>query len=544
MRRIPTKPKQVPQHLRKIAPPVGHVDAVFQEAIALHEKGQLRKAAVIYERILSSNPRHSEALHLLGVVAYQLGNHALAIELISQSIDINPTLAGAHSNLGNVLKDVNRLDEALASYDTAIALKADYAGAHYNRGLALKRLKRLDEAIASYDRAIALRADYAEAYNNRGNALRDLNRLEEALDSYDRAIALRVDDSEAHNNRGLVLKDLMRLEEALLSHDRAIVLKQEFADAHLNKSLLILLRGDLISGWTLYEWRWKKRGIEPFRREFPEPLWVGDEPLTGRTILLHAEQGLGDTIQFCRYAQLVKQLGARVILEAPEALVDLLGSVNGIDALIKKGDPLPAFDFHCPLLSLPLAFKTDLQSIPCDVPYLKSSEEFRGLWAERLGPKRRARVGLTWSGNKNYTGDRNRSMALAELLPWLPDNCEYYCLQKDVRDSDMELLLRSEIKFYGDELTFPQAAALIDLMDVVVSTDTSIPHLAAALGKPTWLMLPFVPDWRWMLDREESPWYPSIRLYRQAEDRRWAGVLSRISAELKLLACRLQPQPG
>ena len=284
------------------------------------------------------------------------------------------------------------------------------------------------------------------------------------------------------------------------------------------------------------EWRWKKEDGVKIRRNFKQPLWLGKEDLTDKVILLHAEQGLGDSIQFCRYAKLVKQRGAYVLLEVPTALLGLLDGLEGIDVLIAKGQTLPAFDFHCPLLSLPLAFETDFTNIPCPTPYLAASASKCEAWTKRLGEKTKMRVGLVWSGSTTHKNDHNRSLTLKQLLPYLPDSCEYVSLQKEIRLEDKEFLDSSGILQYSEELEdFTDTAALCALMDLVISVDTSVAHLAGAMGKATWVLLPNAPDWRWLLDRDDSPWYPSVKLYRQGIDRQWLPVLERVAADLHLL---------
>jgi tetratricopeptide (TPR) repeat protein len=474
---------------------------LLDEGLARHQAGDLAEAKRIYSQILQVQPDRSDAIHLLGVIALQSGKSQEAADLISRSIQLNGEVSAAHTNLGLALKGLNRLDEALSCFDRASILASDNGYAQINRGATLQELGRLEEALGCFDKVI-----------ESGQLL-----------------------PEAHNNRGTTLKGLNRLDEALASFDYAISLASDFADAHLNRSLLLLLLGELERGWESYEWRWKVRDFPSPPRHFAQALWLGNESLQGKVILLHAEQGLGDTIQFCRYAKLVKQLGATVILEVPRALVELMGCLEGVDALVANGDPLPPFDVHCPLLSLPLVFRTTLNSIPQSVPYLKCSEDYRRLWAGRLGHKTKSRVGLAWRGNKNYKDDTKRSLALANLLPHLPDSCDYFCLHKDVNDKEIAELNHSRIKYFGEELTFSHTAALIDFMDIVVSTDTSIPHLSAAMGKPTWLLLPLTPDWRWLLHRNDSPWYPTMKLFRQSKDPGWEDVLSELSFKLRSL---------
>jgi hypothetical protein len=285
----------------------------------------------------------------------------------------------------------------------------------------------------------------------------------------------------------------------------------------------------------MYEWRWKVESPASQPRQFQEPLWLGDVSLAGQTILLHAEQGLGDTLQFCRYAPLVKSLGAHVLFEAPQILHPVLGGLEGIDQLFKKGDPLPGFDLQCPLLSLPLAFKTTIVTIPSSGAYLKSEPELVKTWAIRLGERRVPRVGLVWSGNPGHGNDRNRSVSLAALLAQLPAGLDYVSLQKEIRDADRATLdAFGNVRFFGPELRdFADTAALSDLMDIVISVDTSVAHLCGALGKPTWMLLPFCPDWRWLLERNDSPWYDSMTLYRQPSVGDWDAVFSRVSTDLQ-----------
>lgn len=291
--------------------------------------------------------------------------------------------------------------------------------------------------------------------------------------------------------------------------------------------------GELKEGWKLYEWRWKTSAQKVFAREFSQPLWLGEEAVLGKTILLHSEQGLGDTLQFCRYAPLVKALGLRVLLQVQTPLVRLLAELEGVDAIFGQESAPPIFDYHCPLLSLPLSFRTDLNSIPKAHRYLCPDKDLRDKWSARLGNKNKPRIGIAWSGNSNHKNDQNRSLSLRQLLKYLPERYEYFCLQKDVRDGDLNILGGSNIRQFSDELRdFAETAALCDLMDLVISVDTSVAHLAGALGKPTWVLLPYVPDWRWLLDREDSPWYPSVRLFRQERAGYWDPVLEKVEYAL------------
>ncbi|HTP94170.1 MAG TPA: tetratricopeptide repeat-containing glycosyltransferase family protein, partial [Xanthobacteraceae bacterium] len=393
----------------------------------------------------------------------------------------------------------------------------------------------------SFDRAVALRPGYAEALSNRGLTLHALDRFEEALASFDRALTLRPDYAQAFFNRGATLQELKRFEEALASYDRALMLQPDYAEAHWNEALLRLLTGDFARGWRQYEWRWKNQSLALPQRNVPQPLWLGTESAIDKTILLHSEQGFGDTIQFCRYVPLVAARGARVILEVETPLLELMTSLAGATQVLAKGDPLPAFDVHCPLLSLPLAFATRHGTIPSLTPYLSAPAQAVQDWRARLGPKTRLRIGLAWSGRPTHKNDQNRSIALRALMPLLDLDATFVSLQKDVRADDATMLQeRGDLFHFGDALrNFADTAALISNLDLVISVDTSVAHLAGALAKPVWVLLPFVPDWRWLLDRDDSPWYPTARLFRQDDARTWDTVVPRVHRALQDFMRRL-----
>ena len=405
------------------------------------------------------------------------------------------------------------------------------------QALSRHRQGRLQEALDGYDKILSLRPDYAEVHLNRGNVLKDLQRYDEALDSYGRALALRPDYAEAYSDRGYALQDLRRYAEALANYDKAISIKPDYAEAQFNKSRLKLLLGQYTEGWSLYEWRWKVAKNKVYFKEFKQPLWLGDQPIAGKTILLHAEQGFGDVIQFVRYLQMVEALGAEILLGVHPLLVPLLHSLNGTFTLATKIIGLPPFDFHCPLMSLPLAFKTDIDSIPANIPYLAADPGRRSHWGERLGNKVRPRIGLVWSGTPRHSNDRNRSVALRSLAPLLRLNFEYHSLQKEVRAEDKSVLAEfTDILCHENELRdFADTAALVAEMDLIISVDTSVAHLAGALGKTVWILLPYAPDYRWMTERSDSPWYPTARLFRQGGVGDWNRVIEAVCAELRQL---------
>jgi len=556
----------------------------FMQGVALHQQLKLADAELIYIEVLQRQPDHFDALHLLGVVAIQTKQTVRGIELITKAIGLNAKVAAAHSNLGNALRDLRRSEDALASYDRAIALKPDNAETYYNRGLALQDLKRPEDAalsgfsaialkpdfadaynnrgialrdlrrpedaLASYDKVIALKPDYAEAHNNRGVALRNLKRPEDALASHDRAIALKPDYAEAYYNRGLALQDLKRPEDALASYDKAIALQPDYADAYVSQSFCFLLMGRFEQGWRQYEWR-KKQNKPIAARSYLQPLWLGEQNIEGKTLFIYWEQGLGDLIQFCRYAKLAADLGARVILEAPKPLMSLFATLSGVAQLIEAGSPLPPFDYQCPLLSLPLAFKTTLSSIPATIPYLKSNLEKTRLWRERFGERHKRKVGLVWSGGfrpnqpEFWFIDSRRNIPLAKLAVLKHPNIDFYSLQKgEPAESELAELIRYNwegphiVDFTSQLNDFSDTAALVENLDLVITVDTSIAHLAGALGKPVWILNRFDTCWRWLLNRTDSPWYPTVKLYRQEKTGHWDDVMQRIKIDLDVFSAQ------
>jgi hypothetical protein len=348
------------------------------------------------------------------------------------------------------------------------------------------------------------------------------------------ATALEPRYVEAHNNLGNAQVKLFQHEEALQCYDQALALDPGYAEAYWNKALALLQVGRFSEGWVLHESRWAKPSFQPIVRHFPQPIWDGSFSIAGKTVLLHAEQGLGDTLQFVRYVELLQEFGARIVLEVQVPLVSLINGLFAVEALIKQGDPLPPFDFHCPLMSLPLAFQTTLSSIPIAITYIKSSHEKEHVWAEKLGSTSGLRVGLVWSGDPRHQNDKHRSIPLAELMAVLPLGLEYFSLQPEIRDSDRQALDDYDrLVHFGPELKdFSDTAALCAQMDVVVCVDTSVAHLSGALGKPTFLLLPYNPDWRWLLERTDSPWYPTMQLYRQAQLGSWQSALEKVRADL------------
>lgn len=507
----------------------------LESGLAHHRAGRLAEAERHYRKALQADPDQPDALHLLGLIAHQSGKNELAAQLIARALEIKPANPEALVNLGNAQQALERRDEALASYDGALALRPDYAMAWSNRATVLQALKRYDEALASYDKALAIKPGYAEALRNRGVALHELRRYDEALASYDEALASKPDYVEALSNRGLTLQALKRHDEALASYGKALAIDPMLAEAHANEGLLRLLLGDFEQGWKQYQWRWKGAFFSSASsRSFPQPLWLGKQDIKGKTLLVHAEQGLGDTLQLARYAPVLAERGATVVLEVPPALEALLANSFPACRVLGEGAPLPDFDLHCPFLSLPLAFDTRLDSIPAQVPYLAPPAAAIGKWRDRLGPGGAPKIGIVWSGRSSHANDANRSIALSSLVPLRGSGARLVSLQNEVRAGDASVLAANpEILHFGAELEdFSDTAALVSLLDLVVSVDTSVAHLAGALGKPVWILLPFAPDWRWLLDRDDSPWYPTARLFRQPRIGDWDSVIDRVAREL------------
>ncbi len=509
-------------------------DASRLIAAVHYRRGRRDETLASYDRTLAIRPDYAEGHHNRGVVLQDLRRIDEALASYDKALAINPNYAEAHNNRGLALHDTKRHDEALVGFDAAIRLQPDYADAHYNRAVTLVELGRFVEALASFDKALAVRPDDAVALNDRASALRELGRFEEALASCDKALATQPELVEAHDNRGLVLTELRRFPDALAAFAKAQALAPDNAEIHCEEAETRLLSGDFARGWAKLEWRLRRGpAVRPPRR-FAQPKWDGLDSLYDKTILLHGEERLSDIIQFCRYVPLVAGRGARVILEVPEPLRRLMAGLVGVTQIVCEGETLPPFDLHCPLMSLPLAFGTKLESIPSGTPYLRAATEALMTWEMRLGAKKRPRVGIAWAGDPSQAGDRKRSIALATLLPLLRFEATFVRLQKDLRTGDEALLTsRDNIIDPTDAIKdFADTAALLARLDLVVSVDTSVAHLAGALAKPVLVLLPYTPDWRWLLGRNTTSWYPTARLYRQATPGDWGEVVARVVADL------------
>jgi tetratricopeptide (TPR) repeat protein len=509
--------------------------ADFQQALTLHQVGRLAEAEALYRKILAAYPRHADATHYLGMIAFARREYGEAYRLVSEALKLQPGNAAALNNRASILLGMGRPAEALAEYDRALTLDPGNADALSNRGNALIELGRAEDALAALDRAVAAHPRHAAALYNRGNALMALDRRDDAIGAYDTALAITPTYADALFNRAKALLELGRPKEALVSLDRLRTLAPAHAAAAWMQSLCLLLDGDFARGWEKYEARWNVPPQINARRDFRAPLWLGRENLGGKTILLHAEQGFGDTLQFCRYAALVAERGARVILEVQPQLKTLLTGLTGAAQVLAHGEPLPAFDLHCPLLSLPLALQTTLATIPASAAYVHPDAARVAAWRAKLGVAPGRRVGLAWSGRPTHPNDKHRSLAPDHLAPLLSSGATLVSLQKDHRPADEAWLAAHPevLHFEREQRDFADTAALASLMDVVVAADTAVAHLAGALGLPVWILLPQIAvDFRWMLGRDDSPWYPSARLYRQTAMNDWPGVITRVAADL------------
>jgi tetratricopeptide (TPR) repeat protein len=582
-------------HQRLTASTIQHS---LDQAIQHHQAGRLREADQCYRRILQVQPNHAFAMHNLGIIAGQIGNYPVGIELLRRAIGLQPNWAEARANLGKMLTDAGQLDAAADACREAIAIRPDCAEAHNNLGAVFRLQGRLEESVAAARRAIAARPQFAEAYtslsatlklqnkfteaiaaarqaialrpgydeahNNLGNALQAAGQLEDAIAAYRLAIQFNPSFADAHYNLGTIFSEKDQLDEAIFHLRRAVELKPGFADAHYNLAnalmargqyddamdqcrsalalvpahneahytlgALHLLRGEFTKGWPEFEWRCRIRDSR--LPNFSQPRWDGSA-LDGRTILLYADFGQGDAIQFFRYWPLVAARGGKIIIQCHGSLKRLFQISAPSCQILSQNEPLPPFDCHCPFMSLPHIFATDLSNIPTET-YLRADAADIAHWQKQIANIPHPRIGLVWQGNPNYLNDRNRSIPFSHFVPLagIP-GANFISLQKGsaadaARHSPVPLIDRT------DQLhDFAETAALIANLDLVISSDTAVPHLTGALGKPVWIMLPAVPDWRWLLHRSDSPWYLTMRLFRQRTRGDWPGVIENVAEQLR-----------
>jgi len=499
------------------------------------------EAVIAFRRAILLNPDYAEAHYSLGNCFKECGDDTNAIEAYNNALAINPNLAEALNNLGVILKNKGALAEATNYYMRALAAKPDYPMPLNNLGVICFLLGNLDAAAAHHRQALALKPDYPDALNNLGMILRHQGDFAESINLYRKALALRPNYPEALNNLGNALKDSGKLPEAILAYQQAIAIKGDYPDFHNNLAMALLAAGRFAEGWRKYEWRWKSTQLAAARHNMAEPLWQG-EAAEGRVLLIRSEQGFGDTLQFCRYAPKAAARGLRVVLEVQPALVRLMGSLFGVEQVIAQGQPLPDFDLYCPMMSLPAAFNTRLETIPADIPYLAVQDDPLNSWRSRLADcnGKTLKVGLVWAGSSRahspdlIATDRRRSIAPELLAPLLDiAGIQFYNLQKGGPPPPEEFCL---IDLMAECNDFADTAALVANLDLIISVDTAMAHLAGALGKPIWVLNRFDSCWRWLQTREDSPWYPTLRLFRQPRSGDWESVISIVGDELRQLA--------
>jgi tetratricopeptide (TPR) repeat protein len=504
---------------------------IFRAAVADFRAGRLDRAEAGFRQVLDVAPDHADSLYYLGLIAARIERHDLATALIERAAGIRPGVADYQNDLGLSLHAIGRFGAAVEALTRAVRLQPKLAEAHNNLGNALRALGRKQDAEASFRRAIALKPGLAAAHNNLGVALADQDLLPEAERCYRAALASAPSYPEAFNNLANAVRGQGGWQDSIDHARRAAALAPDYPEAHYNLAWSLLLTGQYREGWQEFEWRWRLPGGG--RRSFGVPQWRG-EALGDRLLLLHAEQGAGDSFLFCRYAALAAERG-RVVLEAPEALLGMLADLPGLAGTIRAGTPLPEIDLHCPLASLPLAFDTVLTTIPASTPYLSADPGRIEAWRDRLRSTSGKRIGLVWSGNPAQRDDRRRSIALARLAPFgqIP-GCTFVSLQKgrvEAAPACLDLLdWTAELHDYTD------TAALIAALDLVIAVDTGVAHLAGALGRPVWLLNRFDPYFIWLTDRPDSPWYPTLRQFRQTVPGGWDGVVDEVCRALTVFA--------
>jgi tetratricopeptide (TPR) repeat protein len=504
----------------------------------LQQQGRYEEALKTFDKAVQLKPDDAELWRNLGNVLVDLGRRDEAILALQHALRINPRHWSAAYKSGYVLYELDRFEEALVHFDLCDELEPNRALTLHMRALTLRGLKRFEESLVDNRRAHALDPADPITCNNIGDALQSLARHEEAVEWFDKALGLNPGSVHAISNKAFSLGELYRFDEAFAIYDRLNRTGANTALTDWNSSLLHLLHGNFEAGWAGREARWTALVLPTVYPEFSQPTWLGRESIEDKTVLVRADEGLGDSIQFARYVPMMAERGARVILMVADAVYPLLSRMPGISQCLPlSAAPPSAFDMHCPMSSLPLAFRTRLDTIPSEISYLPPPAEARlRAWEDRLGPRDRLRVGLVWSGRLGHKNDHNRSTSLRAFSRLLDVDATFVSLQKDPRPDDKALLAQIDIvDLTAHLIDFSETAALVSCLDLVITVDTSVAHLSAALGRPTWILLPYVPDYRWLLDREDSPWYPTVRLFRQSKTRDYGDVLDRVRSELRSL---------
>lgn len=545
-----------------------HFDALHMKGVICRQSGNPTEAARLIADAIAINPKSANALCNYGFALADLRRFADAIANYDRAIELQPKHYNAHYNRGLALSSLAKYEDALAAFnkaetidphrfelfvargqalfhlkrygdaleacDRALDIKPNAGKALANRAAMLRKLKRYAEALTTIDNAIASEPDRGAWHNTRGNILRPLGRYEESFEALNKALALNFLDSTVFYNRGMTLMDWGRHQEAFADFEKALALNPNYSDAKFGRALTSLRLGDFERGWDDYESRWNVDEMQGFR-QFSKPRWKGAESLEGKKILIHFEQGHGDTIQFIRYAALLAQRSATVLALVQPGLKELAATVPGIAGAYDKEAALPLFDFHCPLMSLPQAFQTRESTIPAAIPYMRADPARVRHWDSKLFDGKRLRVGLAWSGSPTHRLDRERSIALRDLEPFLAlPEIDFISLQLKMTEAD-DSVIKNHPRFHHPGQNFSETAAIISTLDLVVSVDTSMAHLAGALGRRVWTLLAYSADSRWMLDRSDSPWYPTMRLFRQSKPGDWPHVVAPLPRLVKQL---------
>ncbi len=509
------------------------VSLYYNRGLAAQQLGAGEAALADYARTLSLQPDHLGALNNRSAILKSLGRYPEALEALDRLLAVAPSNSDGVYNRGLVLEALGRDDDAMACFDRAIELRPTWASPYTNKGALLLRQARFGEALTYSERALALVPHDLASLKNRAHALAGLQKPDDAFVAYDRACDLYPDDADAFFSRAATLAKAGRYRDALDDYGRAATLDPNLAEAHFNEALIRLLLGDYTAGWEKYEWRWQtKHGLR--LPEIPQIRWTGQSDAREKTLLVYHEQGFGDALQVARFLPLVRRQVGRLVVEVRAPLKPVFAEIPEIDEVVVRGEALPAFDVYSPLMSVPRVLGVTVDAIPGE-PYLRASAQKIAAWRDRLGSVRRPRVGLVWAGSPTNLEGKTRSLRLEALSPLLAlQTIEFISLQKELRDGDREFIAaRDDLRHFGDALDdFADTAAILAQLDLVITIDTAVAHLAGALGRPTWVLLEHDPAWQWMLDREDSPWYPTARLFRQSSRGDWAGVIQTVRDRL------------
>lgn len=506
----------------------------IKEASVLNSKNEFEKAYEIYKDILGENPNNTDALFGVGVILEKQKKFDLAIQFLSKAIESKPDIIEACLARGRIFRQQGMYENAILDFTDVVSRYPDNFKALIARGITFGQTRRFNSAINDFNMAIKINPNSAEAFYNLGVAHEKIHHFESAIDDYSIAVKLNPHDYKAYNNRGVARRETKCFEAALKDFEKSIKINPDFAEAYYNKSLTLLSFGMLKEGFQLYEYRWKTAHFQSQLRHFSRPLWLGNEDLTGKTILLHSEQGLGDSIQFCRYIKFFENVECRVLFEIEKPLMTIMGSLLPQENIFEKGSALPAFDFHCPLMSLPHAFGTTENSIPHKDPYLTPPQTRIKHWQNLLQKKTSPSIGLAWRGNPNHANDQRRSAKLNEIMGFLSEEYDWISLEKFPTKEELSLIRKtSHIRQFGAEIRdFSDTAALCSTLDAVISVDTSTAHLAASIGVQTHVLLRECADWRWLQNRPDTPWYETVTLHRKPAEASWGKLVEMVVANI------------